>query len=82
MSTATISTSIPEPLDIVQHLAPQIILDFHLGQRSGQVEYLWVGEFADFGLWVDVEASQEARRHVWADAEEGFEGFLPLELMN
>ena len=76
MSPAAVSTSIPEPLDIVQHLPPQIILDFHFGQRGCEVEHLRVGEFSDFGLWVDVEASQEAGRDIWTDSEEGFKGFL------
>jgi hypothetical protein len=76
MSPAPISTGIPEPLDIVEYLSPQIILNFHFGQRGRDVEHLRVGEFADFGLWVNVEASQEAGGDVWADSEEALEGFL------
>lgn len=76
MSPASISTGIPEPLDVFQYLPPQIIFDFHFGQRGRDVEHLRVGEIADFGLWVNMEASQEAGRDIWANAEEGFEGFL------
>lgn len=76
MSPAPISARIPESLDVFQYLPPQIILDFHFGQRGCDVEHLRVGEIADFGLWVDVEASQEAGGDVWADSEEAFKGFL------
>jgi hypothetical protein len=56
MPPSTICTRIPQPLNIIKDLSTQIILDFHFGQRSCDIEDLRVCQIADFGRRVDVVA--------------------------
>lgn len=60
MSSTTVSSSLLQALDIIQHLSSQVILDLHIGQHGGQVEDLLVRQLADAAGRVDVEARQEA----------------------
>lgn len=76
MPPSPIRTRLLQPLDIIQILSAEVILDLHFGKRGGDIEDLLVGELADFACRVDMEAGEEARGGVVADAEEGFEGFL------
>lgn len=80
MTSPAVSTRLLQTLDIIEDLSPEIVLDFHVGEGGGDVEDLLVGELADFAGWVDVEAGEEAGRGVVADAEEGFEGFLYMDM--
>jgi hypothetical protein len=76
MSPPAIRPALSQPANIIEHLAAQVILDPHLGQRGVQIQDLLVGQVADFAGRVDVHAGEEVRRDVLADAEEVFHGFL------
>lgn len=78
MPPSAVRPRVPQPLDVVEDLPAEVVLDLHLGQRGRDVEHLLVGQLADLAGRVDVEAGEEARRGVRADAEEGFEGFLDV----
>lgn len=56
MSLATIRARVLQPLDIIQNLTPQIILNLHFRERRGEVEDLLVGQLADFASGMDMEA--------------------------
>jgi hypothetical protein len=79
MSPSPIRPRLFQPLNIIQHLPSEIVLDLHVCEGGGDVEDLLVAELANFGRFVDVEAGEEAAGGVGADAEEGFEGFLGVE---
>ena len=61
MPPSTIRPRLFQPLNIIQVLSPEIVLNLHIGKRGRDIEDLFVGELADFTCWVDVEARKEAR---------------------
>lgn len=76
MSPTTVSTGIPQSLDIIQHLSAEVVLDLHFRQRRCEFEHLLVGELADLGRRVDIEAGHEPGGVLRTNAEEGLEGLL------
>lgn len=60
MSSTTVSPSLLQALNIIEHLSSQVIFDLHIRQHSGQVEDLLVRQLADAAGWVDVKAGQKA----------------------
>lgn len=76
MTPTTVRPRLLHPLNIIQHLSPQIILDVHLGQHGREIEDLLVRELADSAGRVDVKAGEEARGDIVADSKEGLDGFL------
>ena len=62
--------------NVFLNLSPQVVLDLHVRQFGGQVEYLSVLQGANFRPWKDVEAGHDTLRDFGADAIEGFEGAL------
>ena len=63
---------IPQPLDILEYLPSQIVLDPHVRQSASEVEDLPGAQFVDCGCLVDVEAGEHAFGGVVADAKERF----------
>lgn len=76
MTSAAVGSGLFHALDIVQNFSAQIVLNFHIGQHSCEVEDLLVGQLADAAGRVDVEAGHEAAGAVVANSEEGLEGLL------
>lgn len=74
MSPSPITPHIPQPLNIILQLPPQIVLQRHRAQFARHAVYLSVGEVADTRGLVDVEAGHEAFADFGADAVEGEEG--------
>lgn len=76
MTSAAVSSGLFHALDIVQNFSAQIVLNFHIGQHSCEVEDLLVGQLADTTGRMDVEAGHEAAGTVVTNSEEGLEGLL------
>lgn len=76
MSPTPIRPRIPETLNILQHLSPQVVLDLHAVERGVELEDLCLREFTDAGGVVEVEAGHEAGGGEGTDAEEGLEGLF------
>ena len=59
VTSTTVGTTLLQPLDVVEDVSPQVILDFHVGQSSREIQDLLVGQFADLACRVDVEPGKE-----------------------
>lgn len=78
LTTTSVRPRLLQPLDIIQILSAEVILDLHVGKRGRDIEDLLVGQLADLAGRVDVEAGEQMGGCIPANAEEGFEGFLVL----
>jgi hypothetical protein len=76
MSLSPICSSIFQPRDISQHLAPQVILDFHLRERGVDFEDLFDVQLAHSAGLVEMVFGEEAGADLRTDAEEGLESCL------
>jgi hypothetical protein len=74
MPPTPVRPHIPQPLDIVLHLALQIRFQRHFRQFSRETVHLLFAEAADARGLVDVEFRHELRAGLGAQAVEGFEG--------
>ena len=74
MPPTPVRAHIPQPLDVVLHLALQVRFDRHLRQFAGQTVDLLLAQAADARGLVDVEFRHELRADLGAQAVEGFEG--------
>lgn len=61
MPLATIRARVLQPLDVIQNLTAQIVLNLHFRERRGEIEDLLVGQLADFASGMDMEPSHQAR---------------------
>lgn len=76
MSPSAIRPRIPQPGDISQHLAAQVIFDLHVRERGIDLEYLTVGQLANAAGVVKVVFCEQPGTCVRTDAEEGLESRL------
>lgn len=76
MPPPPIRPRIPQPLYILQHRPPQLVLDLHPVQRGVEVQHLVLRQLAHLHRPVQVEARHELGAGLGADAEEGLEGAL------
>lgn len=76
VSPSTVRSNIPKPLDVVEDLPAEIVLDLHLRESCGKVEDLLVSQFPDFAGFVDVKARHEPGGDGGTNAEESLEGLL------
>jgi len=74
MPPTPVRAHIPQPFDVVLHLALQVRFDRHLRQFAGQTVDLFLAQAADARGLVDVEFRHELRADLGAQAVEGFEG--------
>lgn len=76
MTSTTVCAALLQPLDVVEDISAEVVLDFHVGQGSREVKDLLVGQFADLACRVDMESSEELRGGLVSDSEETLERFL------
>lgn len=78
MPPSPICSHVFQPLYVILHLSPQVILNLHGRELRGELQDRAVLKSADLGPRMDVESRHDALRHFGADAVEGFEGALAM----
>jgi len=76
MPPSPISSHVLEPSNVLLHLSPQVILNSHSRELSGEFEDRAILETTDPSPGVNMESRHDLLRHFGADAIEGFEGAL------
>jgi hypothetical protein len=71
MPYTAITPYVPQPLDVVQHLSPLVVLNLHAGEVGCQIQELLVLELADLGALVYVVFGHDLGGDDGANAEEG-----------
>jgi hypothetical protein len=74
MPSAPIRPHVPQPLDVVHQLPPQIILQRHRAELLRQAPDLPIAQLSDFGGFMDVKFSHEVFANFGSNAVEGGEG--------
>lgn len=76
MSPSSMCTHIPQPLDILLQLPPQVVLNGHVRELRRQVEHLLVRQATNFRCRVDVEFGHYSLSVLLANAIERLESAL------